>query len=154
MPRKTLEERFFAKVLPEPMSGCWLWTGTTTVFGHGQIWGGPERKRRILTHRLSWELHRGPIPKGGLVLHSCDVPACVNPDHLSIGDYSKNTKDAYERGRAVPTGGERNGMAVLTKEQALAIKLDTSHVDEIAAKFGVSRWTVYSIRSGKRWGCL
>ena len=103
--RGPIEERFERQYIPEPNTGCWLWIGSTTMFGHGQIRSGVGGRERLLAHRLSWELHRGAIPEGRLVLHECDNPPCVNPDHLSLGSYSRNTKDAYRRGRIEPTRG-------------------------------------------------
>src|SRR5574340_590014 len=88
MPRKpgeiqrSLLERFFDKVSPEALTGCWLWTGAVKELGYGVIGLGTREQGTSKAHRVSWELHNGPIPSGLNVLHSCDTPSCVNPDHL------------------------------------------------------------------------
>jgi hypothetical protein len=78
-----LEERFWSKV--RKTESCWLWTGAG-----GGHYGRLVRGGRLdLSHRVSWELHNGPIPDGLFVLHNCpggDTPACVNPDHLWLGE--------------------------------------------------------------------
>lgn len=95
----SLKERFHANYIPEPMSGCWLWVGGTNGKGYGQLWIDGEPS--IMAHRLSWELHNGPIPKGMLVCHKCDTPPCVNPDHLFIGTDKDNIQDCIKKGRYV-----------------------------------------------------
>lgn len=79
-------------ISPEPMSGCWLWTGNLT---HGYAALG---KKRI--HRLMWEREHGPIPQGLYVCHKCDVPLCVNPSHLFLGTQKDNIQDMIQKGRA------------------------------------------------------
>lgn len=91
-------ERFWSKTTPEPNSGCWLWTASLGSTGYGQISiDGRHRK----AHRVSWELHNGEIPDGMCVLHRCDVPSCVNPEHLWLGDQPANLKDMWAKGRGV-----------------------------------------------------
>lgn len=81
--------------MPEPNSGCWLWVGTT-VTGYGQLTFG---RKRWLAHRLAWEAFRGAVPGDLCVLHRCDVPACVNPDHLWTGTRLDNNRDMTAKGR-------------------------------------------------------
>ena len=68
--------------VPEPTSGCWLWTGASLLSGYGEMY---LDGRRVLGHRASYEAHVGPIPTSVLVLHKCDTRACVNPQHLELG---------------------------------------------------------------------
>jgi hypothetical protein len=91
--QRPLAERFPEKVARGP--GCWLWQGTTNG-AYGQI-GDGGRKR--YAHRVAWELQNGPVPDGLHVLHRCDVPACVRPDHLFLGTPSDNLRDCYAKGR-------------------------------------------------------
>lgn len=82
-PLSVLKGRFDAKVLPEPNSGCWLWTGAlqNDRYGHFRI-GGRYASQNIIAHRFSYEFHCGPIPDGYTIDHLCKVTCCVNPDHL------------------------------------------------------------------------
>ena len=92
-----LRERFEAKVSPDPMSGCLLWIGSYGWGrGYGVITQGGKRRG---AHRVAWELTRGPIPEGLCVLHRCDVPGCVNVEHLFIGTRDDNNRDMTSKGR-------------------------------------------------------
>ena len=92
---KSLWERFHEKYVPVTETGCWIWT-RSKCRGYGRISYNGTGK---MAHRISWEIHCGPIPEGMLVLHKCDVPACVNPEHLFLGTYKDNTQDAIKKGR-------------------------------------------------------
>lgn len=94
-------DRLMKKVCKLP-DGCWLWQGTTR-HGYGVIYV-KETRRYERTHRLSWELHRGPIPEGegfhGIcVCHYCDVRNCINPDHLFLGTQLDNVRDRDRKKR-------------------------------------------------------
>lgn len=94
--------RLESKYIPEPNTGCWLWTGITNNKGYGQMHiycrdkKGPIKR---LAHRISYEELVGPIPDGLCVLHKCDVPLCVNPRHLWLGTKADNNRDMKEKGR-------------------------------------------------------
>jgi hypothetical protein len=90
MAKKTLEERFWERVSPEPNSGCWLWTGAyqTKNGGYGRLYDSPGRLR--YAHAIAWELYRGPIPEGTEIDHLCRVTICVNPDHLEPVTHREN----------------------------------------------------------------
>lgn len=140
-----LAERFWAKVQITP--GCWEWTASLHTQGYGQI--GVGRVPR-LAHRVSYEMHNGPIPEGLVVRHKCDNKLCVNPDHLELGTHADNSRDAMERGR-LPYG-ERNPQTRLTAKQVEEIKAlrgqERQHVT--ATRFGVTQAHVSNIQIGKR----
>lgn len=89
-----LRYRFFQKV--SKSEGCWLWKGTRNMKGYGTI---KKDRKTYRAHRVSWELHNGPIPEGKQVLHKCDMRSCVNPDHLYLGTNIENVRDKMVRGR-------------------------------------------------------
>lgn len=80
---------------PHP-KGCWLWTGSKNRQGYGETM---FRKRHLRANRVAYELANGPIPEGLMVLHSCDNPPCVNPDHLFLGTGTDNMQDCIRKGR-------------------------------------------------------
>jgi len=90
-----IEARFWPKV--NKTQECWLWIGYRDARGYGRI----MRQGKVCgTHRVSWEIHNGQIPEGMGVLHSCDNPPCVNPQHLFIGTQKDNMRDCTRKGRA------------------------------------------------------
>ena len=162
-----VERRFWDKVVKT--EHCWVWTGAT-VKERGQLF---HRGRLDLAPRVSWELHRGLIPDGLWVLHTCDNPACVNPDHLYLGNRQDNGKDAAERGRTVailhpellPRGkrhgrqtkpertarGSRHGCAKLDENTVETIRKSAAPNKTLAALYYVSRDTIEAIKARRRW---
>jgi len=94
--RATPQERFWKKV--EKTDSCWNWNGAITTTGYGVFQKGRRGECLHKAHRFSFEIHHGEIPQGLLVLHKCDNKRCVNPDHLELGNHSKNIIDAWDRG--------------------------------------------------------
>lgn len=88
--------RFFAKTRRDDETGCLLWTAGTGRFGYGRF---AIRGINCRAHRVAWEMENGPIPPGGLVLHTCDTPPCVEARHLYLGDHGDNERDAVSRNR-------------------------------------------------------
>ena len=87
------------------LNECWNWTGYRTAKGYGMMSFG---SRPVRTHRVSWTLHYGKIPKGLQVLHHCDNPACVNPEHLFLGMNADNVRDRVRRDRGNRPIGDAN----------------------------------------------
>jgi hypothetical protein len=149
------QAKFNSRVIPEPNSGCWLWTGAVRgCFGYGET---REMGRKVLAHRMSYQLHRGKIPDGMCVLHKCDVPLCVNPDHLFLGTYSDNRRDCIRKGRAyMPTRqcGIEHHIAKLTSEKVMEARrfyADGVGLTSIARHYGVNHSTMACAISGKTW---
>jgi hypothetical protein len=78
------------------LTACWHWRGVTNQFGYGRF---SYRGKTQVAHRLSYEAFVGPIPGGMSVLHKCDNPSCINPEHLWLGTYSDNRRDCLSKGR-------------------------------------------------------
>lgn len=138
-------DRFWDKV--DKSGDCWLWTGAKgNQMGYGMFnLNGTKR-----AHRVSWEICFGSIPKGLCVLHKCDVPLCVNPDHLFLGSNADNSRDKVDKGRSAK--GEKINTAKLTKEDVIWIReLGASH-RRIAKCFGVDKSQISRIKAKKTWG--
>lgn len=129
----------FEHYTPDRGDGCWEWQGSRDIRGYGVMRG---RK----AHRVSWGLHRGAIGDKH-VLHHCDNPPCVNPDHLYLGDDADNTRDKVERGRM-------NNRLVYDDETVEEIRRLYSSGEwtqkSLAAKFGVSQAHVSRLVNGRR----
>jgi hypothetical protein len=131
---------------------CWIWTGGLNEYGYGMVNIG--RKRHYRAHRLSYELFRGPIPKGAIICHSCDNPPCVNPDHLWAGSHKDNLADMSAKGRAhkgPSVHSEMHPLSKITREIALMIRSDPRSAPKIASEHGVSPSLVRGIKAGTHW---
>jgi hypothetical protein len=144
--------RFMRRVDMRGKYECWPWTGSRRVAGWYGQWkagdGSPEQ-----THRAAWRLFVGPIPEGGRILHRCDNPICVNPDHLFLGSQADNVKDMWVKNRANPrqTHGEKHWSAKLTAEKVQEIRGSNDRDADLAVKYGVARSTICDIRKRRIW---
>lgn len=131
---------------------CWLWTGHIGENGYGVV---SIKGRGYKAHRVSYFIERGRIDNDRLVLHRCDVRACVNPAHLFLGTPKDNSQDAVRKGRNTKLYGGQNGKTKLTRAAVLAIRrlCRQGGVDQktAAKQFGVSEATVsYVVNGGRR----
>lgn len=164
-------ERFERYVIPEPMSGCYLWSGGQVPDGYGIFRWSTDTG--IKAHRASWRLYRGEIPSGAHVLHRCDNRACVNPDHLFLGDNDANVADRVKKGRSARVcgpdnwnyrdgssrlrgklgvcRGERVHGAKLNEAKVRAIRADRRSQSKIASDYGIAQTLVSQVKRRKVW---
>ena len=145
---RTLVERFEAKYVPEPNSGCWLWTAGVNYQGYGKF--SVNRESRP-AHRVSWNVFRGEVPSGLQVLHRCDVTGCVNPDHLFLGTPQDNMTDKKVKGRCRNPVGSECSYSRLTEDDIIAIRQEVGTQDTIAKRYGIAQTLVSMIKLKKRW---
>ncbi len=126
-----LDKLFWAKITFE--NDCWRWTGAVDGDGYGKAWAFTPR-RHVRAHRLSWEIHRGPVPKGLCVLHHCDRPECVRPDHLFLGTQADNIADKVSKCRQ--STGEQSGRSKLSREDVREIRAAYSAGGVTMARLG------------------
>ncbi len=139
-------ERIKSNCEIDPKTGCWNWKlSRQKPMGYGKTYSG----KCIHTHRAVWELTRGPIPKGLCVLHDCDNPPCCNPEHLKLGTFGDNNREAFSKGRN-PVG-EGHSHAKLKAIQVLKVLKSQASDTELARRFGVTRNAIKCIRIGKSW---
>jgi hypothetical protein len=142
----------FAYFTPGPIprtQACWEWQGKRGPNGYGILTMG---RKSIGAHRVSYELHVGPIPDGLFILHSCDNRPCVNPKHLRPGTFEDNMKDRQDRLRT--PHGEGKKQSKLTDEKVRQIRRSAAEgVDdkELAQRFGVTPSNIYAVRIRKTW---
>lgn len=152
---KPVEQRFWSKVDKDngpvhPEHGrCWVWTAALFSNGYG-VFGVAHKNKR--SHRVSWELINGSIPSDMRVLHKCDNPRCVRPEHLFLGTDRDNAADRCSKGRQAR--GQRIGRAILNDELVAKIKQllrDGLGGTDIQELLGVDRENVYNIKRGMCW---
>ncbi len=144
--------------------GCWEWHGHRNRQGYGRM---KRDGRRVAAHRVSWEVHFGPIPDGMLVCHRCDNPPCVRPDHLFLGTVSDNNHDMIAKGRDARgdrsgsrlhperlARGETHPRAKLSSEAVRVIRAAAAagaHKTTLARRFGVSDTSIGRVLTRASW---
>lgn len=141
-----LETRFWSKV--EKTDGCWLWTANRgdCGTGYGQISEGGKHGRLLSAHRVSWEMHFGPVPFGVQVLHSCDNRSCVRPDHLFLGSQADNVVDMVRK--------RRHYNLKLSPEavrEIRALRLSGIPASRFAARFGICAAHARKVARSSAW---
>jgi hypothetical protein len=131
---------------------CWGWKASTIRHGYPQL----TCKYSLFKHKNaaigSYVIHKGPIPEGMVVMHTCNNPICTNPDHLEIGTQQQNIDYKVSLNRQ--NRGEKVNTAKLTEEQVREIRKlmeDGVSVQTVAVMYGMSNTTVYDIKKRKIW---
>jgi hypothetical protein len=141
---RPLAERFWRYVYRTPT--CWIWFGAKKELGYGVMGRGRRGEGIIKAHRASWEIHHGPIPEGRNVLHRCDRPECVNPEHLYLGSLEDNARDMAMRDRVGGCCTRR-----LNKQDVLAIRAHQGPQREMMKKYNISQAHVSDIKLRRCW---
>ena len=149
---KVDKDRFESRI--QKTESCWIWRGYIgKKWGYGIVHGykngfyGP-----LMAHRIAWYFKHGEWPDGFVIMHSCDVPACVNPAHLSKGSHADNVADKVNKGRHSRL--DSSGRSKLCSKDIPSIKKMLSDGDrqvDIARIFGVSPRAIRAIKTGKTW---
>ena len=158
--RRPVMNRFTEKFIPEPMSGCWLWIGAikrdpryrTNDRPLFHVGSRVTKRLRPASH-VAWELYHHPMPADMCVLHTCDNPMCVNPDHLFLGTRIDNVRDMDAKGRRRngPRLGERNHAAKITADIVQNIRQSVEKGAVLAKRYGLSSSTITNIRHRQSW---
>ena len=143
---KPVKERLLEKCTKMP-SGCWEWQAERKKdrFAYGMFW---LNNKRVRAHRVSYEVHKGPIPEGISVLHKCDNPPCINPDHLFLGTNGENCQDAGNKNR-FPLNDKHHNTKLSIKEVE-EIRSNSFTQKVLSDRYGVTQGTISRVRSGKR----
>jgi hypothetical protein len=149
-------EKFWSKVDKQGPNGCWVWTGKTIRGGYGDFAQSVNGKwKHIIAHRWAWAEAHGEVPAGILVLHHCDNPPCVNPEHLFLGTQQDNVLDMHSKRRGNPPRGEEQPTSKLTVQDVEEIRrlINVEHASRSAVgrQFGLHHETVRKIALGRLW---
>ena len=136
------------RTVPYVGTPCREWIKRKNEKGYGQIGIGGKS---YLTHKLMWEVCKGPVPIGLQVCHRCDNPSCVRLDHLFLGTNRDNAKDSKDKGRRARLKGSRHGRAKLTESDVMSIRSSSQGINDLAALYGVAAQNIRHIVQRKTW---
>jgi hypothetical protein len=142
-----ITDHFEKHFMPEPYSGCWLWTAAYGGKGNA-IPYVRHLNKTMPAYRVAWMLYRGSIPNGLQVCHHCDTPGCVNPEHLFIGTPKDNIADCACKDRI--QHGESHYNAKLSEDDIREIRASALTQKELATHYGVDPSHVSRIKTGDR----
>lgn len=143
-------EKIYSRV--DKSGACWIWLGGTDKNGYGLF---RLQGKTVRVTRAVWKLHnKAPLRESQHVLHHCDNPRCVNPDHLFVGTHAQNMADMADKHRAYKPAGTLNPTALLNYAKAQEIREESAKgVTQgiLATRYGVSRGAIYHILAGRTW---
>lgn len=152
MRKTTISEKFSKYVIKKEDEECWDWSGRLNIDGYAIFKVYVDKKIKWLRgHRVSWEIFKGEIPNGFLVLHKCDNRKCTNPNHLFLGNNKDNVDDMVNKDRGFFKKGY-SLRAKLSDEQVLDILNSNEKQVVLKKKYGVCRETIRLIKRRKTWG--
>ena len=148
--KTNIKDRLMSHVGVNNDTGCWEWTAHRNNYGYGMI---GVNGHTMTAHRVSFSIFKGPIPDGHVVMHACDNPKCINPEHLSTGTRSDNMKDCRDKSRlVVPSmSHDSHWNSRLTEEDVHAIRKSALSNRELSTSYNVSISTIWKIRKGLLW---
>ena len=153
-PARSVEEHFWNNIDKRGPDECWEWQGPIDPNGYGVVL---TRRRPRRAHRVSYEIHNSPIPKGKVICHACDNPPCCNPAHLWLGTQADNLADMYAKNRHSKTRtytkkGEKHHRSRFTDAQARQMRAEYQErgitLRAIALEYGVTVATIWKIVHG------
>jgi hypothetical protein len=140
-------EQLYSRISKNEVSGCWNWLGALFKgSNYGQFCNREVSKSPTTAHRASWEIHKGPIPAGKMVCHTCDNRKCVNPEHLYLGTNSENMRDRSKRGYVHQMRLDEAKVREMRQLRQIGWSWR-----KLAARYGVHVNAVVEATTGKTW---
>lgn len=150
--KKSLEFRLLSKIVI--IDDCWHWDGCRNEWQYGKIL---VNKKCKMAHRVAYEVWNGAIPIGKIIMHTCDCPPCINPQHLKIGTDLENSQDMYRKKRSKHFSGQENKNSKLTNNIVSKIKNEIKNnpyygqLADLAREHKISYSVIKKIKRGENW---